>query len=53
MDELRLLVIKENMEIAERAGDGGRTEGFLVHRNLFKDKFKVYKIEKDKTIWKD
>jgi len=53
MDELRLLVINEDIERAELSGDGGRTEGFLVHRNLFKDKFKVYKIEKDTTLWKD
>jgi len=53
MDELRLLVSNEDIERAELSGDGGRTEGFLVHRNLFKDKFKVYKIEKDTTLWKD
>lgn len=53
MDELRLFVIKEDLEKTERSGDGGRTEGFLVHRNLFKDKFKVYKIKKDENIWKD
>lgn len=53
MDELRLLVINEDIERTELSGDNGKTEGFLVHRNLFKDKFKVYKIEKDKTLWKD
>lgn len=53
MDDLRLLVIKEDLEKTERSGDGGRTQGFLIHRNLFKDKFKVYKIEKDTSLWKD
>lgn len=53
MEDLRMLLMKEDIELTTRAGDGGKTEGYLVHRNLWKDKFKVYNITKDETIWKD
>jgi len=54
MDELRMLVIKENdIELKDMSGDGGRTEGYLINRNFYKDKFKTYTIKKDEEIWKD
>lgn len=53
MDDLRLLCIKENIQLTSMSGDGGRTEGYLVHRNFWKDKFKVYSIKKDVDIWKN
>jgi hypothetical protein len=52
MDELRMLCIKENIELTSMSGDGGRTEGYLVHRNLWKEKFKIYNIKKDNDLWK-
>jgi hypothetical protein len=53
MDELRMLCIKEEIQLTSMSGDGGRTEGYLVHRNLWKDKFKVYSVKKDTDIWKN
>jgi hypothetical protein len=53
MDELRMLVIKEDIHLTTMSGDGGRTEGYLVHRNFWKDKFKVYNVKKDTTIWEE
>jgi hypothetical protein len=53
MDELRLLCAKENIELSTMSGDGGKTEGYLIHRNLWKDRFKVYNIKKDNELWKD
>lgn len=49
--ELRLLCLDEGIKQTTMSGDSGLTRGFLVHRNLWKDKFKVYKIKKDENIW--
>jgi len=51
MGELRMLVMKEDIQLTSMSGDGGRTEGYLVNRNLWKNKFKVYDIKKDYTVW--
>lgn len=51
MEELRMLCIKENIKLTSMSGDGGKTEGYLVHRNLWKEKFKIYNIKKDENIW--
>jgi len=53
MSELRMLCIKEDIKLTSMSGDGGRTEGYLVHRNLWKDKFKVYNIKKENNLWKE
>jgi len=51
MAKLRLLVMTNELELTEQSGDGGRVQGYLLHRNLFKDWFNIISIKKDKNIW--
>ena len=53
MTELRLLCILEDLKLTEQSGDKGKTKGYLLHRNLFRDRFKVFQVIKDTTIWED
>lgn len=53
MAKLRLLVMTNNLQLTEQSGDGGRVQGYLVHRNLFKDWFNIITIKKDENIWVD
>lgn len=51
MAKLRLLVMTNDLQLTEQSGDGGRVQGYLVHRNLFKDWFNIITIKKDENIW--
>lgn len=53
MGELRLLLIMNDLKLTEQSGDGGRVQGYLVHRNLFREHFKIINIKKDLNIWTD
>lgn len=52
MGKLRLLVMTNDLQLTEQSGDGGRVQGYLVHRTLFKDWFNIITIKKDENIWK-
>jgi len=52
LPEFRLFLLKEKINIAELCGDGQRTEGYLLDRNLCKKYYSTFSIKKDTDIWK-
>lgn len=53
MGDLRLMLMKENLQMTEQSGDGGKVQGFIIHIQSFREYFKVIKIKKDLNIWTD
>jgi hypothetical protein len=51
LPEFRLFLLKEKITIAELCGDGQRTEGYLLDRQLCGKNYTSFTIKKDVDIW--
>lgn len=51
MAKLRVLIMMEELKLTEQSGDGGKVNGYLIHRNLYRHHFNVIKITKNTEIW--